>query len=100
MECLVSTACILTKDAASGCRQNATRLTICSKLVVKEKDVELENVDEKDSRRRKMVALWVISCDLDGEVGHAQLHRRLLSPCDIGALEKMKVRTRTMCNES
>ena len=90
MECLVSTACILTKDAASGCRQNATRLTICSKLVVKEKDAELENVDEKVRRNRKMVALWVISCDLDGEVGHAQLDRRLLSPCDSRALERWK----------
>ena len=47
------------------CRQNATRLKICSKLVVKEKDAELENVDEKDRRSRKMVALWIISCDLD-----------------------------------
>ena len=57
----------ITKDAASGCRQNATRLTICSKLVVKEKDAQLENADEKDRRSRKMVALCVISCDLDGE---------------------------------
>ena len=81
----------ITKDAASGCRQNATRLTICSKLVVKEKDAELENVDEKDRQSLKMVALlWVISCDLDGEVGHAQLHRRLLSPCDSGAWENMR----------
>ena len=57
---------------------------------MREKDAELENVDEKDRRNRKMVALWVISCDLDGEVGHAQLHRRLLSPCDSGAWEKMR----------